>query len=121
MPENTRGEGSPPALPEGSEFDGVLLASGPARIEGRVYGPVIGTHSIEIGATAQVFGGVEAPQIRVAGQVAGDLVASERVELVSGARIAGAIATPRLLAEDGAQIDGSARVGALRAPRDEPS
>lgn len=120
MPEDTAGDQLPPVLPEGSEFDGLLLASGPARIEGRVNGPVIGSAIIEIGAAAEVHGQVEAPEIRVRGRVAGDLVASQRVELASGSKVAGRIDAPRLAAEDGAEIEGSARVGRLHEPGDQP-
>ena len=121
MPDDTRGDQAPPALPEGSHFEGVLLASGPARIEGRVLGPVIGTASLDIGVAAEIEGPVEAPEIRVAGRVTGDLVASERVELAASARVNGRIAAPRLIAAEGAQVDGSVRVGELRQPRDEPA
>ena len=121
MPDDTRGDEAQSALPEGSHFEGVLLASGPARIEGHVRGPVIGTSWLEIGAAAEIEGRVEAPEIRVAGRVTGDLVASQRVELIASARVQGRIASPRLSAAEGAQIDGSARVGALRDPRGEPA
>lgn len=121
MPDDTRGEQTQPALPEGSYFEGVLLASGPARIEGRVRGPVIGTSSLEIGAAAEIEGPVEAREILVAGRVTGDLVASQRVALAASARVKGRIATPRLSAAEGAQVDGRARVGEFPKPRDEPA
>lgn len=121
MPERTRGDDPVEALPAGSEFDGVLLASGPARIEGHIRGEVVGTAPVEIGVDAKVEGAVDAPEIRVAGRVVGDLVASERVELLETARVEGNIATPRLSAADGAQVDGTARVGDSPALEDDPS
>ncbi len=118
MPEHTPGDDAVEALPEGSEFDGVLLASGRARIAGRIHGEVVGTAPLEVREGAEVEGAIEAPEIRVAGRVKGDLVASERVELAGTARVQGEVRTPRLAAEDGAQLDGAAVVG---TPPDEPS
>lgn len=118
MPDRTPGDDVVEALPEGSEFDGVLLASGPAKISGRIRGEVVGTAPLEIGAEAEVEGPVEAPEIAVAGRVTGNLVASERVALAGTARVEGDISTPRLVAEDGARVDGAARVG---APPDDPA
>jgi cytoskeletal protein CcmA (bactofilin family) len=113
MPDKPRGEKVLSALPEGSHFDGVLLASGPVRIEGSVHGPVISTSSVEIAAAAAIEGPIEAQEIQVAGRVTGDLTASRRVALAATARVVGRIAAPRLSAEEGAQVDGSARVGDL--------
>ena len=118
MPDRTPGDDVVEALPEGSDFDGVLLASGPARIRGRLRGEVVGTAPVEIGAGAEVEGPVEAPEIRVAGRVTGNLVASERVKLAETAEVEGHIQAPRLSAEDGARVDG--RRDDRRAPRRRP-
>ncbi|MBW2268876.1 MAG: polymer-forming cytoskeletal protein [Deltaproteobacteria bacterium] len=120
MPEDTRGDKIQTALPMDSEFDGVLLAAGPVRIEGSLRGEVFGSALLEIGAAAVIEGPIEAPEIWVAGQVTGDLVASRRLELAASARVVGRISTLRLSAADGAQVDGSACVGELRKADDEP-
>ena len=110
MPDDTRGDTVEPALPAGSRFEGVLLAAGPARIDGRLRGQVICEASLEIGPEAAVEGPVEAAEIVVAGEVRGDLVASRRILLASTARVTGNIAAPRLAAADGAKVDGQVRV-----------
>ena len=121
MPERAPGDKPIAALPRGSCFDGVLVASGPASIEGRVRGQVVGTSSLEIGSGAEIDGPVDAPAIRVAGQVRGDLTASERLELTGTARVAGRISTPRFSAEEGAQVDGAASVGNAREAGETPA
>lgn len=113
--EPTPGVKAPDPLAEGASFRGLVVISGPARILGRVQGHVSGSGRLEVGASAQLEGPVEAPEILVAGRVDGDLRGSLRVELAASARVTGRIDTPRLAAADGAQIDGPCAVG--RAPR----
>lgn len=113
--EKTPGVKAPATLAEGASFRGLVVVSGPARILGRVQGHVIGSDRLEVGASAELDGPVEAPEILVAGRIDGDLRGSQRVELAATARVKGRIDTPRLAAADGAQVDGPCAVG--RAPR----
>ena len=98
------------AITAGASFEGLVLLQGSARIDGAVRGEVIGAERLEIGTGAELQASVEADEIFLAGRVEGAVRAARRLELGPTARVRGRIDAPRLVAAEGARVDGECRV-----------
>jgi cytoskeletal protein CcmA (bactofilin family) len=105
-----------PLLARGTEFRGLVVIHGSARIEGCVRGEILGAERLEIGQAGAVEARVEAAEVVVAGCLEGEVRARRRVELLASARVRGTIETPRLALVDGALFEGRCRTGAGCAP-----
>ena len=101
-----------PLLARGTEFRGLVVIHGTARIEGYVRGEIIGARRLEIGEAGTLEARVEADEVVVAGSLVGEVRARRRVELLATARVRGTIETPRLALVDGALFEGRCRTGA---------
>jgi cytoskeletal protein CcmA (bactofilin family) len=101
-----------PLLAHGTEFHGLVVIHGSARIEGCVRGEIIGAERLEIGPAGAVAARVEAAEVVVAGSLEGEVRARGRVELLATARVRGTIESPRLALADGALFEGQCRTGA---------
>jgi cytoskeletal protein CcmA (bactofilin family) len=110
-PERTATPAEPPLLARGTEFHGLVVIHGSARIEGRVHGEVMGAERLEIGRAGALEARVEAEEVVVAGSLEGEVRARRRVELLATARVRGTIETPRLALVDGALFEGHCRTG----------
>ena len=104
-----------PLLARGTEFCGLVVIHGSARIEGCVRGEIVGAERLEIGETGAVQARVEADEVVVAGSLEGEVRARRRVELLATARVHGTLETPRLALLEGALFEGHCRTGAGRA------
>jgi len=98
-------------LARGTEFRGLVVVHGDARIEGHVRGEIVGAGRLEIGQAGAVEARVEAAEVIVAGSLEGEVRAGRRVELQATARVRGSIETPRLALDDGALFEGPCRTG----------
>jgi cytoskeletal protein CcmA (bactofilin family) len=89
-------------------IEGRIVSQENLTIDGHVDGTieVDGSHSVVIGAGADVKAHLNAKSITVSGTVKGNLSATEKVVLQSSASIDGDITTPRLLMADGAVVKG---------------
>jgi cytoskeletal protein CcmA (bactofilin family) len=101
-----------PLLARGTEFHGLVVIHGSARIEGCVRGEIVAAERLEIGQAAAVEARVEAAEVVVAGSLEGEVRARRRVELLATARVRGTIETPRLALVEGAVFEGDCRTGA---------
>ena len=117
-----------PAEPErallgaGSEFEGLLLLHGPARIEGRIRGEILGT-SLWIGPSASVDARVEVDHLVVSGEVAGSVEVRGRALLRATAHVSADLSAESLVLEEGSFLEGRCSTGAGGAsarPPDEP-
>jgi cytoskeletal protein CcmA (bactofilin family) len=106
---------APVLLKEGAEFSGLLALDGPARIDGRLRGAVIGPGPLWIGPAADVEARVETDELYVAGRLAGEIRISRRLALDSSARVRGDLETPSLSLADGALLEGRCHAGAAAA------
>jgi cytoskeletal protein CcmA (bactofilin family) len=105
------GLAAPVLLAEGTEFAGLLALDGPARIDGRLRGEVIGSGPLFIGPRASVEARVETDELVVAGVLAGDVRASRRIALAGTARVRGELSTPSLSLAEGALLEGRCTAG----------
>src|SRR5262245_40287496 len=102
---------SAPAEPErplivaGAAFEGLLLLHGPARVEGRVRGEIIGS-SLWIGRTAEVEARVEVDELVVSGVVAGRVRVQGRALLRATARVTASVEARSLVLAEGLVREG---------------
>ena len=115
------GLAAPVLLAEGTEFDGLLALDGPARIDGRLRGEVIGQGPLWIGPRASVEARIETDELVVAGALAGDVRASRRIALGGTARVRGELSTPSLALAEGALLEGRCTAGSPDAAGGEGS
>jgi len=107
---------APVLLVEGAEFTGLLALDGPARIEGRLRGVVIGPGPLRIGPRANVEARVETDVLVVAGVLAGEVRASQRIALEATARVRGDLSTPSFSLAEGALLEGRCTAGRRARP-----
>jgi cytoskeletal protein CcmA (bactofilin family) len=94
----------------GAEFDGLLLLHGPARIEGRLRGEVIGT-TLWVGRSAALDARIEVDELIVAGEIAGSVRVRGRALLRASARVTASLDARSLALEDGSLFEGACRTG----------
>ena len=107
--------GAPEALTafidQGSEFEGKLSFKNTVRIDGAFKGEISSENTLIVGEPGVVDATIRSRHVIVSGEVAGDIVATERIVLHKTARVQGDIQTPKLVVEDGAELEGSIRMG----------
>jgi cytoskeletal protein CcmA (bactofilin family) len=104
------GEPEQPLLVAGAEFEGLLLLHGPARIEGRVRGEILGS-SLWIGTAGAVDAHVEVDHLVVSGEVAGRVRVRGRIELRPTARVSADLVAQSLVLEEGSFLEGRCSTG----------
>jgi len=99
-------------IDQGSEFEGKLSFKNTVRIDGAFKGEISSENTLIVGEPGVVDATIRSRHVIVSGEVAGDIVASERLVLHKTARVTGDIQTPKLVVEDGAELEGSIKMGA---------
>lgn len=99
------------ALAEGMSFDGLLVLTRSARIDGHARGSVCADGAVEVGATGVVEADLDACDVAIEGRVAGDVVARGAIALGRGAAVVGDVTAPTLRMAEGARIDGRVQCG----------
>jgi cytoskeletal protein CcmA (bactofilin family) len=92
----------------GAEFDGILLLHGPARIEGRLRGEIVGT-TLWVGRAATIDARIDVDEILVSGAVAGTVRVRGRALLRSTARVSASLEVGSLALEEGSVLEGQCR------------
>lgn len=96
---------------EGTVFEGTLKSESDVRISGRVEGTLEIKGKVIVAQEGNVEGEIKAASLDVAGRVNGEIDVEERVVLKSSAVIEGNIQTARLVMEEGAEFNGTCRMG----------
>ena len=94
----------------GEEFEGILLLHGPARIEGRLRGEIVGS-TLWIGRAARIDARIEVDELLVSGAVAGSVRVRGRALLRSSARVTASLEVGSLALEEGSLLEGQCRTG----------
>lgn len=98
---------------EGSFFRGDITSRGLLRIDGDYSGNIKTNGKLLIGTNGRAECVVQAATVVVGGAVRGVIEASQKVILLSSAVVLGDIYAPRLVAEEGALIDGLLQVSGI--------
>ena len=98
-------------IDQGSEFEGKLSFKDTVRIDGRFRGEISSENTLIVGETGEIEASIRSKTVAVSGSVTGDIIAATKVVLHKTARVSGNIQTGSLVVEDGAEIDGSIKMG----------
>lgn len=98
-------------ISEGTKLKGNLHAHSDIRISGIIDGEAISKGKLIITGKGKVTGNVTSSDADVAGRVEGEVKVSNKLILRKSAIIDGNIYTKTLIVEEGAQINGSCRMG----------
>ncbi|THB68033.1 MAG: polymer-forming cytoskeletal protein [Spirochaetaceae bacterium] len=98
---------------EGSFFRGDITARGLLRIDGDYAGNIKTEGKILIGMSGRAECELQAAAVVIGGAVRGTIEASKKVILLSSAVVIGNIYAPRLVAEEGALIDGVLQISGI--------
>jgi cytoskeletal protein CcmA (bactofilin family) len=111
-PTSSSGSGGLSAfIDQGSEFEGKLSFKDTVRIDGRFRGEISSENTLIVGETGEIEASIRSKTVAISGSVTGDIIAGTKVVLHKTARVQGNITTGSLVVEDGAEIDGSIKMG----------
>ncbi len=96
---------------KGVEIKGDIRFEGSGRLDGKVEGKVSVKGTLVLGEGALVSSEIEGGTVIIGGQVKGKVVAHQKVQLLRTSVVNCDILTPSLIIEEGAQFNGSSRMG----------
>ena len=103
----------PSLVPLGRRFDGLVLFSGEACVEGEVRGVIEAEGCLHLGPDSRVSGPVSVDELELEGDLEGDVLARCSARLNPGATLRGTLRSPRVFVADGARIQGPCRIGSF--------
>ncbi|MFY9268471.1 MAG: polymer-forming cytoskeletal protein [Candidatus Manganitrophaceae bacterium] len=98
---------------------GNLDFEGSGRIDGKVEGKISVKGSVIFGEAAVITSEVEGDTVVIGGKVTGTVTARQKIQLLRTSIVTGELITPSLLIEDGAQFNGSCKMGKSAPAADE--
>lgn len=98
-------------LSEGTKLKGDLNSQTDIRIAGIVDGEAISKGKLIVTGNGKIIGNITSSDADIAGRVEGEVKVSNKLTLRESAIIDGNIYTKTLIVEEGAQINGSCRMG----------
>lgn len=109
MSSNKSGKNLPSVnmISEGTKLDGTLNTKNDIRIAGTLDGEATAEGKIIVSSTGKIKGNIEGVDADIAGNVDGEVRVTNKLILRKSAVIEGDIYTKTILAEEGAQINGS--------------
>jgi cytoskeletal protein CcmA (bactofilin family) len=100
---------------KGVEIKGTVNFEGAGRIDGKVEGKVIVKGSVVFGEGALLISDVEGDTVVVGGKVTGTITARQKIQLLRTSVFTGDLLAPSVLIEDGAQFNGTCKMGSVGA------
>lgn len=98
-------------ISEGTRIKGTITSKNDLRISGKLDGEAICKSKIIVASTARIDGNITTVEADIAGNITGTLKVSDRLTLRKSAIVGGDIYTKILVVEEGAQMNGSCRMG----------
>lgn len=98
-------------LSEGTKLKGELNSQTDIRIAGTIDGEATSKGKLIVTGNGKIIGNVTSADADIAGRVEGEVKVSNKLTLRESAIIDGNIYTKTLIVEEGAQINGSCRMG----------
>lgn len=95
----------------GTEFKGKVVFQGTLRVDGMVEGEIDGSDTLILGETGSITGVCKVGKAIFSGKIRGEVYASEKVILKKNSDFNGKIVTPSLIVEEGANFNGSCKMG----------
>jgi cytoskeletal protein CcmA (bactofilin family) len=98
-------------IDQGSEFEGKLSFKDTVRIDGIFSGEISSDNTLIVGESGQIHASIKSVCVVISGLVEGDIHASEQIVLHKTAVVEGNLDSPAISMEEGAQLNGSVRMG----------
>ena len=98
-------------IDQGSEFEGKLSFKDTVRIDGTFSGEISSDNTLIVGESGQIQASIKSVCVVISGLVEGDIHASEQIVLLKTAVVEGNLDAPAMSMEEGAQLNGSVRMG----------
>jgi cytoskeletal protein CcmA (bactofilin family) len=98
-------------IDQGSEFEGKLSFRDTVRIDGTFSGEISSDNTLIVGESGQIHATIQSVCVVISGLVEGDIHASEQIVLHKTAVVNGNLDAPAISMEEGAQLNGSVRMG----------
>ena len=109
--ENTSHTPAVNILSEGTKLKGDLNSQTDIRIAGFIDGEAVSKGKLIVTGNGKIVGNITSADADIAGRVEGEVKVSNKLTLRESAVIDGNIYTKTLIVEEGAQINGSCRMG----------
>jgi cytoskeletal protein CcmA (bactofilin family) len=98
-------------IDQGSEFEGKLSFKDTVRIDGTFSGEISSDNTLIVGESGQIHASIKSVCVVISGLVEGDIHASDQIVLHKTAVVEGNLDAPAISMEEGAQLNGSVRMG----------
>ncbi len=98
-------------IDQGSEFEGKLSFKDTVRIDGSFRGEISSDNTLIVGESGQIAATIHSVCVVISGLVEGDIHASDQIILHKTAVVNGDLDSPTVVMEEGAQLNGSVRMG----------
>ena len=98
-------------IDQGSEFEGKLSFKDTVRIDGTFSGEISSDNTLIIGESGQIHATIRSVCVVISGFVEGDINASDQIVLHKTAVVNGNLEAPAISMEQGAQLNGTVRMG----------
>ena len=98
-------------ISEGTTIKGTIKSQNDLRIAGRLEGEAICKGKVIVSSSANIDGNITSVEADIAGKVEGTIKVSRKLSLRQTAIVGGDIYTEVLIVEEGAQLNGSCRMG----------
>jgi len=98
-------------ISEGTVLKGTVKTKNDVRVAGKLDGEASAKGKIIVSSTGIVDGNIEATDADIAGKIEGEVRVSNKLILRKSAKVEGDIFTKTILAEEGAEINGSFHMG----------
>jgi cytoskeletal protein CcmA (bactofilin family) len=98
--------GAGASIGRGTRVRGRVEGDGALRVEGEIAGDVRVTGALDIDATGNVTGNVDAAEVTIEGALTGDVASRGRVAIRAGAQVEGNMVGSEIALEEGASFSG---------------
>jgi cytoskeletal protein CcmA (bactofilin family) len=89
-----------------THFQGTIKSKGIIRVDGKLEGGILESHSVIVGETGQIQGDINARTVIIGGKVTGNITAEHNLEIQSKAQVLGDLHTSLLSIGEGAIFEG---------------
>ena len=103
-------------IDQGSEFEGKLSFKDTVRIDGTFSGEITSDNTLIVGESGQIMATIRSVCVVISGLVEGNIIASEQIVLHKTAVVNGDLESPSIAMEEGAQLNGSVKMGKSTTP-----
>jgi cytoskeletal protein CcmA (bactofilin family) len=106
-------------IDQGSEFEGKLSFRDTVRIDGTFSGEISSDNTLIVGESGQIHATIKSVCVVISGLVEGDVHASDQIMLHKTAVVNGNLEAPAIMMEEGAQLNGTVRMGRSSSEMDQ--